>query len=248
MSANDHTLKLTNYTAGDVTMWLKNCNVSGVTNTLLNINGNNAKIYGGRYTTLNIFNAVGLNGVNVSDLTIEINNDISNMSFKPWEYVNITNMSFNDNSGMFYKAMLKLNDPFNNVYGLNISNQNFNEGINDPDVSMLNSGIIQNINYAITSINLKMNINKVINANWICNCDNVSFIDCRGINPNNILFDGDNRYLFENICKANNNTDVRLTLYVDNAYYNNWINLTANSKIKPFTYDITQNKVYIYQD
>lgn len=248
MSANDHTLKLKNYTAGDITMWLKNCNVSGVTNTLLNINGNNAKIYGGNYTSLNAYNAVGLNGVNVSDLTIEINNDITNMTFKPWEYVNITNMSFIDNSNMFYKAMLKLNDPFNNVYGLNVSNQNFNEGINDPDVSMLNSGIIQNINYGITSINLKMNVNKVINANWICNCDNVSFIDCRGINPNNILFGGEDRYLFENICKANNNTDIRLTLYVDNAYYNNWTNLTANSKIKPFTYDITQNKVYIYQD
>lgn len=245
MSANDHTLKLKNYTAGDITMWLKNCNVSGITNTLLNINGNNAKIYGGNYTSLNAYNAVGLNGVNVSDLTIEINNDITNMTFKPWEYVNITNMSFIDNSNMFYKAMLKLNDPFNNVYGLNVSNPNFNEGINDPDVGMLNSGIIQNINYGITSINLKMNVNKVINANWICNCDNVSFIDCRGINPNNILFGGEDRYLFENICKANNDTNVVFTVFVDNDYSLLWKNYTFSSKIKPFSYAASLNRVSI---
>lgn len=250
MSGNQHKFYLTNYTANDLNLSLNNVMCSGLTNKTVNISGNKGGIYG-EYTTINDMNitgGIGLNNVNISNLTINLNGLNEDITFQPYNNINLSNMNFVDNNNLYYKGMLKLDNPFNNVFGLNINNQNFNDGINDPNVNLLNSGIIQNINYSITSVNLKMNSNKVINANWICNCDNVSLIDCRGINPNNILFDGENRYLFEDICKGNNNSNVKLTLRVDNSQYANWKTLTANSKIKPFTFDVSQNQIYLYQD
>lgn len=251
MSGNQHKFYLTNYTANDLNLTLNKAACSGLTNQTVNISGNGGELYGD-YTTvsnMNITGCVGLNNLNISSLTINLNGlNINNLTFQPYNNINLGNMNFVDNNNLYYKGMLKLDNPFNNVYGLVINNQNFNDGINDPDVSLLNSGIIQNINYSITSLNLKLTGNKVINANWICNCDNVRLIDCRGINPNNILFGGENRYLFENIWKANNDSNVKFTLWVDNSQYANWQTLTANSKIKPFTFDVSQNQIYLYQD
>lgn len=251
MSGNQHKFYLTNYTANDLNLTLNKAACSGLTNQSVNISGNGGELYGdyNSVNSMNITGCVGLNNLNISSLTINLNGlNINNLTFQPYNNINLGNMNFVDNNNLYYKGMLKLDNPFNNVYGLVINNQNFNEGINAPDVSLLNSGIIQNINYSITSVNMKLTGNKVINANWICNCDNVRLIDCRGINPNNILFGGENRYLFENIWKANNDSNVKFTLWVDNSQYANWQTLTANSKIKPFTFDVSQNQIYLYQD
>lgn len=246
LEANGHSCKITNYDASDVNISLKKCSISGVTNTLLNILGNEGGLIGGAYSTLNVSNALGLSNINVTDLNISLNsNEYNTLSFKPYENVNIQNMSFNDDGGYYFKGMLKLNEPFKNVYGLNITNNNFNEGINDPDVSLLNSGIIQNINYGITSVNLSFISNKVINANWICNCDNVKLMNVQGLNPNNILFDTNN-YMFENICKANNDVNEVFTLWVDAQYSNDWKSLIDNHKIKPFTFDASKNLIYLF--
>ena len=246
LNANGHTVYFGNYTAGDINLTLNNINASGLTNPLINITGNNCGIIGGNHTSLNFSGVIGLSNINVNDLNITINsNDYNNLTFKPYENVNITNMSFNDDGGYYFKGMLKLNNPFNNVYGLNVSNNNFNEGINDPDVSLLNSGIIQNINYGITSINLSFYNNKVINANWICNCDNVKLINVCGLNPSNILFDTNN-YMFENICKANTDSNEVFTIWCDSVYSSDWNNLINNSKIKPFTYEASKNMVYLF--
>ena len=246
LNANGHTVNLSSYTAQDVNMTLNNINASGLTNSSVNVSGNNGGVIGGSYTSLNLTNGIGLSNVNVTDLNISINsNDYNALTFKPYENVNIGNMSFNDDGGYYFKGMLKLSEPFKNVYGLNVSNNNFNEGINDLDVSLLNSGIIQNINYGITSVNLSFYNNKVINANWICNCDNVKLINVCGLNPSNILFDTNN-YMFENICKANSDTNEAFTIWCDDTYSSGWNDLINNSKIKPFTYEASKNMVYLF--
>lgn len=244
--ANNLTFKFSSFTNTSMNLTLNGVNVSGITNTDLTISGNNANILGGNFTSLICKGPIGLSNINVAELTVNLNGlNTSSLIFNPYNNVNITNMSFVDDAGIYYKNMLKLDNPFNNVYGLNITNQNFNEGINDPDVSLLNSGIIQNINYSITSVNLSFNNNKVINANWICNCDNVKLINVCGLNPLNVLFDTNN-YMFENICRANNDQNEVFTIWCDNVYSSAWNDLITNSKIKPFTYDVSNNLIYLF--
>lgn len=246
LSANNLNVNFSSFTNTSMNLTLTGVNVSGITNTDLTVSGNDANILGGNFTSLIAKGPIGLSNVNVAELTINVNGmNPSSLTFNPYNNVNITNMSFVDDAGIYYKYMLKLDNPFNNVYGLNISNQNFNEGINDPDVSLLNSGIIQNINYGITSVNLSFSSNKVINANWICNCDNVKLINVQGLNPSNILFDTNN-YMFENICRANEDQNEVFTIWCDSVYSSAWNDLITNSKIKPFTYDVSKNLIYLF--
>lgn len=246
LSANNLNFKFSSFTNTSMNLTLNGVNVSGITNTDLTVLGNNANILGGNFTSLIAKGPIGLSNINVAELTVNLNGmDPSSLTFNPYSDVNITNMSFVDESNIFYKNMLKLNNPFNNVYGLNINNQNFNEGINDPGVSLLNNGIIQNINYSITSVNLSFTSNKVLNANWICNCDNVKLVNVCGLNPSNILFDTNN-YMFENICRANEDQNEVFTLWVDSQYSAAWNDLITNSKIKPFTYNASNNLIYLF--
>jgi len=248
ISANLNKFYLTNYTANNLNLTLNNAVCSGITNQSVNISGNGGELYGD-YTTIsnmNLSGCVGLHNINISDLTINLNNlNLSDLSFRPYNNVNLGNVSFIDDQGIYFKGMLKLNNPFKNVYGLNINNQNFNEGINDQDVNLLNSGIIQNINYSISSVDMRLNYNKVLNANWICNCDNVKLINVQGVNPNNILM-GDNNYIFENVCKNNSDINEVFTLWCDSVYSAAWKNLIDNHKIKPFTYEDTKNLIYLF--
>ncbi len=248
LSANLNKFYLTNYTANNLNLTLNNAVCSGITNQSVNISGNGGELYGD-YTTINTMNlsgCVGLHNVNVSDLTINLNNlNLSDLSFRPYNNVNLGNMSFVDNNSIYFKGMLKLNNPFDNVFGINIDGPNFNAGINDPDVNLLNNGIIQNINYSITSVDMRLSINKVLNANWISNCDNVKLINVQGVNPNNILM-GDNNYIFENVCKNNSDVNEVFTLWCDNVYSAGWKSLIDNHKIKPFTYDDTKNLIYLF--
>jgi hypothetical protein len=246
MSGNQHKFYLTNYTANDLNLTLNKAACSGLTNQTVNISGNGGELYGdyNSVNSMNITGCVGLNNVKISSLTINLNG-LNNLTFQPYNNVNLGNMSFVDSGNIYYKGMLKLDNPFNNVYGLEIGGQNFNDGINDPGVKMLNSGIIQNINYSITSVNMSLSANKVINANWICNCDNVKLINVQGINPLNILFDTNN-YMFENICKANVDKNEAFTIWCDSVYSSAWHDLITKSKIKPFTYDVSKNLIYLF--
>lgn len=249
MSGNQHKFYLTNYTANDLNLTLNKAICSGLTNQTVNISGNGGDIYGD-YTTVNDMNitgCIGLNNVNISSLTVNLSGlNINNLTFQPYNNINFGDMNFVDSDNLYYKGMLKLANPFNNVFGLNINNQNFNVGINDPNVNLLNSGIIQNINYSITSVNMSLTANKVLNANWICNCDNVKMVNVQGINPSNILFDGEDKYLFENICKNNVDVNEAFTIWCDSVYSSGWKNLIDNHKIKPFTYEDTKNLIYLF--
>lgn len=244
--ANNLTFKFSSFTNTSMNLTLDGVNVSGITNTDLTVSGNNANILGGNFTSLIAKGPIGLSNINVAELTVNLYGlNPSSLTFNPYNNVNITSMSFVDEGNIYYKNMLKLSNPFNNVYGLNVSNQNFNEGINDPDVSLTDSGIIQNINYGITSVNLSLTSSKVVNANWICNCDNVKLINVCGLHPSNISF-GTNNYVFENICRANEDKNEVFTIWCDNSNSSAWNNLITNSKIKPFTYDVNNNLIYLF--
>lgn len=244
LSANDLTFKFSSFTNTSMNLTLNGVNVSGITNTDLTISGNDANVLGGNFTSLICNGPIGLSNINVAELTVNLNGmNPSSLTFNQYNNVNITNMSFVDEAGIYYKNMLKLDNPFNNVYGLNITNQNFNNGINDVDVSLLNSGIIQHVNYAISSVNMGLIGNKSLNANWLCNCDNIQYINVMGLNPDDIIFGGDG-VMFNNVCSQNTDTNEIFTLKINMQYSDKWINLRNSSKIKPFTYDASLNQIY----
>ena len=115
--ANNLTFKFSSFTNTSMNLTLNGVNVSGITNTDLTVSGNNANILGGNFTSLIAKGPIGLSNINVAELTVNLYGlNPSSLTFNPYNNVNITNMSFVDEGNIYYKNMLKLDNPFNNVY------------------------------------------------------------------------------------------------------------------------------------